>query len=120
MESQLRQRKTLPHTPPPWVRNADMFFITIKGSPRGYNQFANNAVARSILDSGEFYHSLGKWHCRLLLIMPDCLHLLASFPGDVDMKVFVTEWKSYLSKRLKVRWQRDFLDRRIRNNEGLD
>lgn len=52
--------------------------------------------------------------------MPDCLHLLASFPGDVDMKVFVTEWKSYLSKRLKVRWQRDFLDRRIRNNEGLD
>ena len=120
MESQLRQRRSLQHAPPSWVKNSETFFITINGSPRGYNQFANRIHGPRILDTADFFHSTGKWYCHLLLVMPDQLHLLASFPGDVDMTTFVSSWKRYLSKTLNLRWQRDFFDHRIRSDESLE
>ena len=120
MESQLRQRRTLQHAPPSWVKNSEVFFITLNGSPRGFNQFANRMHGPRILDTADFYHSTGKWYCHLLVVMPDHLHLLASFPGEVDMTAFVLSWKRYLSKTLNLRWQRDFFDHRIRNGENLE
>ncbi|MDA1069560.1 MAG: transposase, partial [Verrucomicrobia bacterium] len=57
---------------------------------------------------------------RLLVLMPDHLHALVSFPQDTEMKKFISSWKGYLAKHCGIKWQRDFFDHRIRNWESLD
>jgi len=120
MEPHLSTRKILDHTPPPWVSSAEVFFITINSHPRGTNQLANQVNGYKIKESAKHYHLHQKWYCRLLVIMPDHLHVLASFPVDVNLKTFVGSWKRYLAKNNRIQWQRDFFDHRIRNDENLD
>lgn len=57
---------------------------------------------------------------RLLLLMPDHLHLLVSFPTAESMPSVVRAWKHYLAAKHGVEWQRDFFDHRLRNHESLD
>jgi putative transposase len=120
MDPQLSIRKILNHTPPPWAANSDAYFITINSLPRGTNQLANQENGYAILESAKHYHLNQKWYCRLLVIMPDHLHVLASFPVDVNLNAFISAWKSYLTINKKIQWQRDFFDHRIRNDENLD
>ncbi len=72
------------------------------------------------MESAKYYHLHQKWYCRLLVVMPDHLHVLASFPADVNLKTFVSSWKRYLANNNGIQWQRDFFDHRIRNDENLD
>ncbi len=120
MSDPLPQRKQLVHTPPSGVSQSELYFITINGNPRGLNQFARNPLGQLILDSVKFHHTQQNWYCRLLVIMPDHLHLLVAFPQTTGMKQFITAWKSYLSKQSNVVWQRDFFDHRIRGWESLE
>ena len=50
----------------------------------------------------------------LFLIMPDHLHMLASFPNG-RVKETCGAWKGYLRKTLGVRFQSDCFEHRIRN-----
>ena len=49
--------------------------------------------------------------------MPDHVHGLFRFPIDENMQTVVSAWKRMTSRRYGVRWQRDFFDHRIRNEE---
>jgi len=51
--------------------------------------------------------------------MPDHIHALLTFPKDCSMKTTISSWKGYQTKKLKIAWQRDFFDHRIRNDENL-
>src|SRR5204863_464260 len=59
-----------------------------------------------------------RWFVPVLLLMPDHVHFLATFSVDVKMTNVVTNWKRFTSNHVKINWQRDFFDHRLRGDEG--
>ena len=55
---------------------------------------------------------------QFLLLMPDHLHALASFPRDVEPGAVIAEWKKFTARILKIQWQGDFFDHRLRSDES--
>jgi len=114
------ERKVVPHTTPSWVDLGSLFFITLCCAERGKNQLCQDETARRLLECAKFYHYKGDWYCRLFLLMPDHLHVLAAFPFDSGMKPFIRKFKIYTGQTCGIRWQRDFFDHRPRNSNELD
>ena len=56
---------------------------------------------------------------HLIVLMPDHLHCLASFPSDQNMQSVISKWKEYTAKKLAIQWQRDFFEHRLRTDESL-
>src|SRR5690606_27659041 len=75
-------RKPLPHQVPPWVKNASLYFFTLCARPVGTDDLVRPDTAKAVLSAAEHYHLSGRWHMRILLLMPDHLHALAAFPGN--------------------------------------
>ncbi len=67
-----------------------------------------------------FYQQKQRWHVHLLLLMPDHIHALISFPQAQNMETVMRAWKHYLAKENDIRWLRDFFDHRIRQDESLE
>ena len=55
---------------------------------------------------------------HLLLLMPDHLHCLVSFPKTSEMRRIVASWKGITAKNSRIQWQRDFFDHRLRGSES--
>ena len=73
-------RRALPHDPPHFIGTADAtFFITICCKPKGLNQLCYSEVAEVLFTSSRFYWSRGLWGLPVLLLMPDHVHMLATF-----------------------------------------
>jgi REP element-mobilizing transposase RayT len=49
--------------------------------------------------------------------MPDHLHAIIAFPDNSSLKTSVLEWKKYLARTQGIKWQRDFFDHRLRNQQ---
>ena len=114
------QRKSLPHNLPSWVHpETAVFFITICCSPRGKDQLCRQEISAGIFESVAFRQLRGDWWVQLLLLMPDHLHALISFPSNMDMTTTISQWKEFLAKKLGIHWQRDFFDHRLRSDESL-
>ncbi|MDD2763602.1 MAG: transposase [Opitutaceae bacterium] len=113
------RRKILPHHVPGWVKSDSIFFVTICCQPRGINQLCHEAVAGKLFEAVTFRHQSQRWYVRVLLLMPDHLHALVSFPHDEDMRQVVANFKELTAKRAGVSWQRDFFDHRLRAEESL-
>jgi REP element-mobilizing transposase RayT len=104
------------HCPPEWVPETASYFITINCKVRGINQLANPTTAKGVFDAFSFYHDQKRWNVELVMIMPDHLHALMSFrwdPGNGMMNL-IRNWKRYTSNHLRIEWQRDYFDHRIR------
>jgi putative transposase len=115
----LPQRKSLPHTIPQWVRDDNLFFITVCCEPRGVNQLCKPVIAKSLFESLAFRNSHAVWHTYLCVLMPDHLHALICFPRDTPMRQALSNWKGFLAKTCAIEWQRDFFDHRLRNDESF-
>ena len=140
----LARRRALPHDPPLSIRTADAtFFLTICCEPRGQNQLCDPELARQLFDSVAFYNASGHWWVEFALLMPDHLHMLASFPSTAvsekpphqttpgrarspnaphrssTMAGAVAAWKRYTARQCGLHWQRDFFDHRLRGDESL-
>ncbi len=76
------------------------------------------STAEVVFESVAFRQNRGDWFIHLLLLMPDHLHALVSFPRDRDMKHVVSQWKEITAKKTGVTWQRDYFDHRLRNDES--
>ena len=113
-------RKKLPHTIPQWVAEGSWFFITIKCVPPGKNQFCQTGAGDAVLASVAHNHTQLVWHCRLCLLMPDHLHAIIAFPRDPGMKTILSNWKKFVAMKHGIKWQRDFFDYRLRNQNELD
>jgi putative transposase len=96
-----------------------VFFITICCQQRGRNQLCHSQIAEAIFASARFYWERGLWGLPLLLVMPDHLHMLATFGQDTGMKTVIRNWKRYLSNHAGIDWQRDFFDHRLRSDESF-
>jgi REP element-mobilizing transposase RayT/mono/diheme cytochrome c family protein len=113
------QRKKLPYEPPRRLRPEDeIFFITACCESRGKNTLCHPNIAREIFDSVEFRNQNTIWYAHLVCLMPDHLHGLISFPYERPMKQIMSDWKRFLATKLKIEWQRDFFDHRLRRDES--
>jgi REP-associated tyrosine transposase len=112
-------RRALPHDPPHFIGTADaIFFITICCQPRGENQLCLPATTEKLFDSARFCWERSLWGLPLLVLMPDHLHMLATFGPDVSMEKVMRNWKRYTARHAGIRWQRDFFDHRLRGDES--
>ncbi len=114
-----RRRKQLPHDVPLWVPDGEVFFITICCMPRGVNQLCNPTTAHIVFESVQFRQDRGDWYVHIVLLMPDHLHALVSFPRDRSMRTVIASWKEFLAKRASISWQRDFFDHRLRDRNYI-
>ena len=110
-------RRKLPHGLPPFpVQGPIVQFVTVNAAERGGKPFL--AVAEKILAAAKFYHEHGRWFLYLFLIMPDHLHMLATFPPG-NCKATCGSWKGFLRKTAGIRFQSDCFEHRIRNESEL-
>ena len=113
-------RKYLDHTIPVFAEWDATYFLTICCLPRGANTLCTAEHAAAIFESVQFYESMGKWSVRIMLLMPDHLHALVDFPFWGDIGYTVRQWKRFLSNRLRITFQRNFFDHRLRKDESHD
>jgi putative transposase len=114
-------RRALPHDPPHFIGTADaIFFITICCQAKGTNQLCYSKIATILLDAARFYYERHYWGLLVFLVMPDHLHMLATFGPDRGMRRVIANWKRYTANRAAIHWQRDFFDHRLRSDESFD
>ncbi|HEY4300238.1 MAG TPA: transposase [Candidatus Didemnitutus sp.] len=118
--NRLPQRDKLPHEVPAWVRQGADFFLTICCRMREENQLCHPEVAKTIFEAVDYRQNAGRWYVHLLLLMPDHLHAIVSFPGRERMVRVVANFKEVTAKRAGIRWQRDFFDHRLRREESFE
>lgn len=109
------QRKKLPHEIPPWVPQGARHYITINCRQRGANILCREQVAGSLMRSAEAYEIHRRWYLWLMLIMPDHIHLIATFDLNRGIRRIVSAWKSYQTKTHGIEWQSDFFEHRLRD-----
>ena len=77
--------------------------------------------ANEILECARYYHTHGKWHLALFLIMPDHIHFIVHVPsnpavgGTTALPHVIGHWKHYVAEHYGLRFQRDFWDTRLRD-----
>ncbi len=64
------------------------------------------------------YHASQRWYLKLLLLMPDHLHMLIGVPGDTPLSNLIRDFKRMTSRIANIAWQRNFFDHRLRNDES--
>jgi REP element-mobilizing transposase RayT len=111
---QLPQRKKLPHHIPAWVPDDARYFVTVNCRERGRNQLCVGGAAEALLKSVELYEQRGHWYTWLLVVMPDHVHMIASFNRDRGIRRVMAAWKSYQAKQHGIVWQADFFEHRLR------
>jgi putative transposase len=116
----LPSRKKLPHEIPHWIDpSAEVYFITINSLPRGTNQLTTASAAPDLLQSAAHRHHSAQWFIHLFLLMPDHIHALLSFPQQSGgLQQTIKSWKSWTAKSLRIQWQRDFFEHRLRQDES--
>ncbi|MGC2626944.1 MAG: hypothetical protein WA269_08915 [Candidatus Udaeobacter sp.] len=114
-------RKRLPHDVPLWVDpSKEHYFITISCEKRGTNQLANDFIADGLVSTVEHRNAKGMWYAHLAMIMPDHAHLVLSFPmTERKVQTIISKWKEWTAKSLKIDWQRDFFEHRLRKEESF-
>lgn len=115
-----RERTRMCHTPPHWVRDGSLYFITLCCAPRGRNQLCHPAVSDMLFSAARHYHESHRWYLRLMLLMPDHLHALVAPAPTESLYRLIGSWKSFLAKVSGVEWQRNFFDHRVRTDESWE
>jgi len=116
---EIPQRKWLRHEAPDWVDSGAVFFVTINARPRGTEALLGEA-GKAVISTAQFYHEKRVWWLRLVMVMPDHLHLLVSFPEEVAMKEQIRKFKAYLRRTISIDWQAGFFDHRLRNEAAIE
>ena len=114
-DDELPNRKRLYHDMPHWVEDGAAFFITMNCAERGRVQLTHATTSAALLEAARFYHDRHKWHITLMLLMPDHLHAIMSFPRGAVMADLFKSWKRYTARELGIVWQDGFFDHRLRN-----
>jgi REP element-mobilizing transposase RayT len=111
---------SLPHQVPLWVDpNKETYFITINCRTRGQNQLARPEVANPLFETVRHRQETFLWWPHLFLLMPDHLHALLSFPpSGKPLRTVVSKWKEWTAKQLRISWQEDFFEHRLRKEES--
>jgi putative transposase len=94
------------------------YFITVCCEQRGSNHLCKPDVARELFKTAQQYHISEEWYLELLLLMPDHLHMLVAISGDADLSKLIRDFKRIAARKVKIHWQRNFFDHRLRHDES--
>jgi putative transposase len=110
--------RRLHHEIPPWVDDGALFHIRIAlDREQKQRVLTDPPLARALLDSANLYQQNERWHLTILLLMPDHLHALLSFPRDESMSSVISDWKRFHARSNGVLWQEGYFDHRLRDDE---
>jgi putative transposase len=112
----LPQRKRLPHDVPSWVPDGERYFITINCRQRCVNTLCRPTCSLRLFDSIRAYEARSRWYMAALVLMPDHLHLIASFPRSPGITATIRAWKGFQAKHADVDWQSGFFEHRLRSD----
>ena len=112
----LPQRRTLPHGIPSWIRQGARHFVTINCRERHADILCRPDVAAQLLRSARHYEETARWHLWLLVVMPDHLHMIATFDLERGLGATVRAWKGFQAKRLHIDWQAGYFEHRLRDD----
>ena len=110
-------RKFLPHEVPSWVPQGARHFITFGLANRTERLLTQPEIATTLLDSAFFYEEAGRWYLWLMVVMPDHVHLILSFPWAASIRRTLAAWKHYQARQIKTHFQRDFFEHRLRDDD---
>lgn len=111
-------RKYFDHEVPLFVReDRPVFLLTICAKNRRSKPLATEGVSARLIEAARHYHAEGKWWMHAVVVMPDHLHMVASFGGE--MTTIVPAWKRWTARETGVVWQKGFFEHRIRHDESL-
>jgi putative transposase len=96
------------------------FSVVVCALPRGANSLCFDPVGSGVLNAGRYYETLEKWHLRLLLLMPDHLHLIVTPCLGHSLSPLIADWKRYLRRTYRIKFQRGFFDHRIRDTKNFN
>ena len=103
------KRKRLKHSIPSWVQDGAVYFITINAVQHSTNQLAKPLIAQALRDAIQVYKDFCKGHPKLVVIMPDHLHLLVSLnTAQFSISEIISPWKGYLKRSYGIEWQEGF------------
>ncbi len=71
-----------------------------------------------LFETGRCYHDTQKWYLKILLLMPDHLHMLVGIPGNADLSNLLRDFKRVTATIARIHWQRNFFDHRLRHDES--
>jgi putative transposase len=97
-------RKQLDHSTHYPARFGATFFITICCEARVANQLCREDISRALFETGRCYHDTQKWYLKILLLMPDHLHMLVGIPGDADLSNLGRDFKRITARIARIRW----------------
>jgi REP element-mobilizing transposase RayT len=115
-DAPLPVRKKLPHDIPAWVPDGSRYFITINCRERGVDSLCTGINASQLLQSIAVYEAAAKWWMHIMVIMPDHLHMIATFGRQHGVRAVISAWKSYQARKLGIVWQSGFFEHRLRND----
>jgi len=107
--------RRLHHATPSWVKGAPCFHIRLRVDASCDQALTTAPLAIPLLKAFEHYHSIQRWHCWLVLLMPDHLHALLTVSRSQSMSEILRAWKRYTASRYRINWQSNYFDHRIRN-----
>ncbi len=110
----------LRHDVPGWVKAGAVFPVRIRVASEQGVPLTDEQLGGRLLAAVGRYHELGRWWCRLVVIMPDHLHAMVSFPDQGGMSATVRDWKRGTARFQGVRWQSNFFDHRFRSEKEAD
>ncbi len=105
------------HDVPHWVEAGSLYHLRIRVAREQKVPLTDPALARTLLETAEFYHARGRWWLGLLVLMSDHLHALAAFPAHEHMSKVIGQWKRWAARHSGVHWQEGYFDHRLRDDE---
>jgi putative transposase len=82
--------------------------VTICCARRRVNQLCSETTAAAIFDTARRYHGDCRWYLRLLVLMPDHLHMTIGIDGETLLSNIIRDFKRATARFGKVHWQRNF------------
>ena len=107
------------HLRPAWAKETDPIFLTICCRKRQANQLTDDHAWNALVRGCDEMLEARLWNPRLLLAMPDHLHLIVGIPKHVGIGPAVKMFKAKSATHGKIEWQRDAFDHRIRNETAV-
>jgi putative transposase len=106
------------HDVPAWVEPGSLFHIRVALDRRKEQQaLTAPKLAKSLMESAEFYVRHHRWYITVFTLMPDHIHALLSFHRDESMSRVIGDWKHFHRHHNGIMWQEGYFDHRLRDDE---
>ena len=116
---ELPDRKWRQHIRPSWVDESDPIFLTLCTKPRGVNQLATAESWTQLVSAAEHIRVHHAYTPRLLLAMPDHVHMIVHIPVNLGIDTFIRKYKRASAYGTGITWQRWAFEHRIRDLDSL-